>query len=151
MHRLRDKVAVVTGGGAGIGRATCELFAEEGAAVIVAERNETSGPETVRRIADRGGKALFVRTDVADEDNVRRMADEAARAFGKINVLVNNAAVFVLRGIEATPQEWRQILDVNVMGPALVAKHVVPHMRKAGGGAIVNLGSISSSSPSRSS
>ncbi|HKB41388.1 MAG TPA: glucose 1-dehydrogenase [Gemmataceae bacterium] len=144
MHRLRDKVAVVTGGGAGIGRATCELFAEEGAAVVVAERDEASGQETVRRIADRGGKALFVRTDVADEDSVRRMADEAARAFGKINVLVNNAAVFVLRGIEATPQEWRQILDVNVMGPALVAKHVVPHMRKAGGGAIVNLGSISS-------
>src|SRR5262249_59803907 len=64
--------------------------------------------------------------------------------FSQLNVLVNNAAVFVLRGLEATPEEWHQILDVNVMGPALVAKHVVPPMRKAGGGAIVNLGSISS-------
>jgi NAD(P)-dependent dehydrogenase (short-subunit alcohol dehydrogenase family) len=144
VDRLKDKVAVVTGGGSGIGRATCELFAEEGAAVVVAERNEATGAETARRIADRGGKALFVHTDVSDEDSVRRMAGEAVRAFGRVNVLVNNAAVFVLRGVEATPQEWRQILDVNVMGPALVAKHVVPHLRKAGGGAIVNLGSISS-------
>src|SRR5262249_61474567 len=133
--------AVVTGGGSGIGRATCELFAEEGAAVVVAERDEASGQETARRIAGRGGKAHFVRTDVADEDSVRRMADEAARTFGKINVLVNNAAVFVLRGIDATPQEWREILDVNVMGPALVAKHIVPHLRKARGGASVQPGS----------
>ena len=144
MHRLKDKVAIVTGGGAGIGRATCELFAEEGAAVIIAERNPQTGRETAEQIQHKGGHALFIETDVADEASVRRMAEEAARAFGRINILVNNAAVFVLRGIEATPEEWRQILDVNVMGPALVAKHVVPHMRRAGGGAIVNLSSISS-------
>ena len=144
MERLKGKVAVVTGGGSGIGRATCELFAEEGAAVVVAERDPASGPQTADAITRRGGRALFVRTDVADEAGVRAMADEAARAFGRIDVLVNNAAVFVLRGIEATPQEWRQVLDVNVMGPALVAKHVVPHLRRAGGGAIVNLASMSS-------
>src|SRR5207247_10999637 len=144
MNRLNDKIAVVTGGGAGIGRATCELFAEEGAAVVVAERDTKTGQETAERITRQGGRALFVRTDVADEASVTRMAAEAVRAFGRINVLVNNAAIFVLRGIDATPEEWRQILDVNVMGPALVAKHVVPHIRKAGGGAIVNLGSISS-------
>jgi dihydroanticapsin dehydrogenase len=72
------------------------------------------------------------------------MADEAVRAFGAVHVLVNNAAIFILRGIDATPEEWRQMLDVNVMGPALVAKHVVPAIRAAGGGAVVNLGSISS-------
>jgi dihydroanticapsin dehydrogenase len=144
MQRLKDKVAVVTGGGAGIGRATCELFAEEGAAVFVAERDEATGRDTADHITRAGGRALFVPTDVADEGSIRRMVAEAVRAFGRINVLVNNAAVFVLRGIEATPEEWRQILDVNVMGPALVAKHVVPEMRKAGGGAIVNLSSISS-------
>jgi dihydroanticapsin dehydrogenase len=137
-------VAIVTGGGAGIGRATCELFAEEGAAVVVAERDPATGQETARHITGKGGRALFVQTDVADEASVRRMAAEAVRAYGQINVLVNNAAVFVLHGIEATPEDWRQILDVNVMGPALCAKHVVPEMRKAGGGAIVNLSSISS-------
>jgi NAD(P)-dependent dehydrogenase (short-subunit alcohol dehydrogenase family) len=75
---------------------------------------------------------------------VARMAAEAARVFGRIHILVNNAAIFILKGIDATPEEWRQILDVNVMGPALVAKHIVPEIRKAGGGAIVNVASMSS-------
>jgi dihydroanticapsin dehydrogenase len=144
MNRLKGKVAVVTGGGSGIGRATCELFAEEGAAVIVAEKNPDSGQETVKRIKGQGGKAHFVATDVADEKSVQRMAAEAVRTFGRISILVNNAAIFVLKGIDATPEEWRQIMDVNIMGPALVAKHVVPEMRKVKGGAIVNLASISS-------
>jgi NAD(P)-dependent dehydrogenase (short-subunit alcohol dehydrogenase family) len=144
MNRLKDKVAIVTGGGAGIGRATCELFAEEGAHVVIAERNPQSGQETVQHIAGNGGRAHFVTTDTANEDSVRRMVAETMRVCGRIDVLVNNAAVFILRGIDATPEEWRQILDINVMGPALVAKHVVPEMRKTGGGAIVNLGSISS-------
>jgi dihydroanticapsin dehydrogenase len=144
MNRLQDKVAVVTGGGAGIGRATCELFAEEGAAVVIAERHRDNGRAVAEQIQHKGGRAHFIETNVADEDSIRRMAAEAVRVFGRINLLVNNAAVFVLRGIEATPEEWREILDINVMGPALVAKHVVPEMRKAGGGAIVNLGSISS-------
>ncbi len=144
MNRLKNKVAIVTGGGAGIGRATCELFAEEGAAVVIAERNPTTGQEAAERITGHGRRAHFVATDTADEDSVRRMVAETTRTFDRIDVLVNNAAVFVLRGIDATPQEWREILDINVMGPALVAKHVVPQMRKTGGGAIVNLGSISS-------
>src|SRR6516165_1034421 len=134
MNRLQGKVAVITGAGAGIGRATAELFVEEGAAVVIAERDERSGDETAQRIQQAGGRALFVTTDVADESSVSRMAAEAQRAFGAIHILVNNAAVFVLRGIDATPDEWRQTLDVNVMGPSLVAKHVAPVMQKAGGG-----------------
>lgn len=144
MNRLNGKVAIVTGGGQGIGRATCELFAEEGAAVVVAELNEATGRATAEAIGRNAGRAIFVQTEVADEDSVSRMVSEAVKAFGRINILVNNAGIFVLKGIDATPAEWRQVLDVNVMGPALVAKHVVPQMRKAGGGAIVNLGSISS-------
>jgi dihydroanticapsin dehydrogenase len=144
MNRLRDKVAVITGGGAGIGRATCELFAEQGAAVVIAERDAPTGRAVAEHIQSRGGQALFVQTDVGDEASIQSMVDQAVRVFGRLNILVNNAAVFVLRGIEATPEEWRQILEVNVMGPALVAKHVVPHLRRAGGGAIVNLASISS-------
>ena len=144
LNRLSGKTAVVTGAGEGIGRATAELFADEGAAVVIAERNPTTGREAERAIVDRGGRARFIETDVSDESSVKAMVIKAVKTFDHIHILVNNAAVFILKGIEATPEEWRTILDVNVMGPALVAKHLVPEMKKAGGGAIVNLGSISS-------
>lgn len=144
MKRLDGKVAIVTGGADGIGQATCELFAGEGCAVVIADVNVEKGRAVAREIAERGGRVLFVETNVADEASIVRMVGETVKAFTKIDILVNNAAVFVLKGIDATVEEWRQILDVNVIGVALAAKHVVPEIRKAGGGAIVNLGSISS-------
>src|SRR5687768_9275494 len=133
MHRLQDKVTIVTGGGAGIGRATCELFAEESAAVVVAERNAETAREVAEGIRAGGGRALAVVTDVADERSIEAMVARVVGEFGRIDVLVNNAAVFVLRGIEATVEEWNEILGVNVIGPALCAKHAVPHMRRGGG------------------
>jgi dihydroanticapsin dehydrogenase len=144
MSRLKDKVAVVTGGGHGIGRATCERFVKEGAAVVVAELEPNAAEEVAAALRSQGGRSIAVPTDVADEASVQRMATEAERAFGLVNVLVNNAAAFILRGVDATPAEWRKVLDVNVMGPALVAKHLIPQMRRAGGGAIVNVASMSS-------
>jgi NAD(P)-dependent dehydrogenase (short-subunit alcohol dehydrogenase family) len=144
MSRFQGKVALVTGGGSGIGRATCLRFAEEGASVVVAEIDEKRGQSVADEIRGSGKKAIFVRTDVADESSVRDAVSRTAAEYGRIDVLVNSAAAFVLKGIDATVEEWRKVLDVNVMGSALMAKHVVPHLRKAGGGAIVNLGSISS-------
>jgi NAD(P)-dependent dehydrogenase (short-subunit alcohol dehydrogenase family) len=144
MDRLKNKVAIVTGGGAGIGRATCELFAEEGAIVVIAERDEANGREVAKAIVAKGGRALFIQTDVGNEASIKAMAAAAEKEFGRVDILVNNAAVFVLKGIDATVEEWRQILDVNVVGLALCSKHCVPIMKRGGGGSIVNLASISS-------
>jgi dihydroanticapsin dehydrogenase len=144
MARLAARVAVITGGADGIGKATCELFAAEGAAVVIADVNVANGQAVAQEITGRGGRALFVETNVADESQIVRLVAHSVKAFGKIDTLVNNAAIFVLKGIDATVEEWRQILDVNVIGVSLVSKHVVPEIRKAGGGSIVNLGSISS-------
>jgi dihydroanticapsin dehydrogenase len=135
VHRLAGKVAIVTGGAKGIGRATAELFLEEGARVAVVDRDRAAG-------APDG--ALYLDADVSDEAAVERAVAAAVSAFGSLHVLVNNAAVFIQKGIEATVEEWQRVLAVNVMGPGLMAKHAVPHIRAAGGGAIVNIGSVSS-------
>jgi len=133
MNRLKDKVAIITGGAAGIGRATAELFAEEGAKVVVADLLRTEDLE-----------ALFVETDISNEDDCRRVCDEAVRAFGRLDILVNNAAVFVLKGLEATVDDWQRSLSVNIVGTAQMSKYASEHIKQSGGGAIVNLGSISS-------
>ncbi len=144
MGRLDGKTAIVTGGGGGIGKATCERFAAEGANVVIAEINAELGDETAEEITAAGGSCRFVLTDVADEESIKRMVAETVATFGRIDILVNNAAVFVLHGIEATVEQWHQSLDTNVIGTSLVSKYAVEEMRKTGGGSIINLGSISS-------
>jgi dihydroanticapsin dehydrogenase len=140
MGRLDGRVAIVTGGGEGIGRGISDVFVREGARLAVLDRNAEVGA----RAADELG-ALFVEADVADEPSIERAVARVADELGPPTVLVNNAAIFILKSAEeATPEDWREITAVNVMGPALVAKHVIPHMRRAGGGAIVNIGSVSS-------
>ncbi len=141
--RLSDKVAIVTGAGSGIGRATAELFAEEGARVVVADLDAKGGQETVQSIQSRGGQAHFVQADISRETEAKKIADEAVKVFGRLDILVNNAATFVLKGFEASVEEWQRSLEVNIMGTALVTKYAVEHLKKQGG-AIVNLGSISS-------
>jgi NAD(P)-dependent dehydrogenase (short-subunit alcohol dehydrogenase family) len=143
-ERLKGKVAIVTGGGSGIGRATCELFAEEGARVIVADVDQRQGESVAANIKNSGGHAHFVAADISREDDAARLTVETVGNFGGVDILVNNAAVFVLKGIEATVEDWRRSLDVNVIGPSLVSKFAVEEMKKRGSGAIVNLGSMSS-------
>jgi len=142
--RLQGKVALVTGGGSGIGRAICERFAAEQACVAVAEINPDSGRETATRIVRGGGKAEFIQTDVSNEESIIAVVGKTVSAFGKLNVLVNNAAAFVIKDVTATAGEWEVMLHTNILGTAFCVKHTVPEMRKVGGGAIVNLGSISS-------
>lgn len=142
--KLSGKVAIVTGGGSGIGRAVCERFAAEGAAVAVAELDANRGRETAESIIKNKGKAKFIPTDIRSEDSIKNCVAETISAFGALHLLVNNAAAFILRGIGATTEEWETMLHTNIRGTAFCVKHAVPQIKKAGGGAIVNLGSISS-------
>ena len=141
--RVENKVAIVTGAGSGIGRAAAELLAEEGAKVVVADIDPKGGRETVSAILDKGNVAHFVQADISREVDARKISDETVGTYGGIDILVNNAATFVLKGFEATVEEWQHSLGVNVVGTAMVTKYAVEHMKKKGG-AIVILGSISS-------
>ena len=141
--RLKDKVAIVTGAASGIGRTTAEVLVEEGAKVVVADIDAGGGESAAAAIRDQGGVALFLLADISKEADARRVADETVKCFGRIDILVNNAATFVLKGFDATVEDWQRSLGVNVIGSAMCAKYAVEYMKKSGGGAIVNLSSIS--------
>ena len=143
--RLENSVAVITGGASGIGRSICELFAEEGARVVIGDIDSEGGEETRRNIESANGEAIFVETDVSREDEVADLVKTALDTYGGVNVLVNDAAAFVFGEIEnITDDDWQRVLGVNVLGPAYTVKHVLPAMKAAGGGSIVNIASISS-------
>jgi NAD(P)-dependent dehydrogenase (short-subunit alcohol dehydrogenase family) len=141
--RLADKVAIVTGVGAGIGEAIAIRFAEEGARLVLNDISESAGQATLKKITGLGAKAIFVAADVSKEADDRRMADSAAQAFGRIDIVVNNAADFTQKSVEAADtRDWQKVLGVNVIGTALVSKFAIAHM-KAKGGSIVNIASMS--------
>lgn len=142
---MADRIAVVTGAGQGLGRAFANGFAGEGHSVIIAEKNSDAGSAVAAEINSGGGKALAIETDVADSASVNAMVDQVQSEFGQIDILVNNAALLSAlpraRIEEITDEVWQTVMQVNIAGSFYCARAVVPVMRAAGGGRIINLSS----------
>jgi NAD(P)-dependent dehydrogenase (short-subunit alcohol dehydrogenase family) len=141
--RLDGQVAIVTGGGTGIGAATAKLFAEVGASVVIANRRASTGEAVVKEIEGAGGTATFISTDVSDPAQVRAMVDHAIEQYGRLDILFNNAGLAIVAPFwELSDEDWQFVVAVNLSGHFYCAKYAVPHMLEQGGGAIVNMSSV---------
>jgi NAD(P)-dependent dehydrogenase (short-subunit alcohol dehydrogenase family) len=142
--KLRDKVAIVTGGGRGIGREIALLFAGEGAKVTVSARSHDQIAEVVEEIASSGGEAIGIGADVSVEDDVRKMVDETIDRFGRIDILVNNAGILEPSPVAAADSAlWRRVIEVNLIGTFYCSKAVTPALIERGWGRIINMSSRS--------
>ena len=140
--RLKDKVAVITGAGSGIGRAAALRFAQEGARVVVVDWNPDGGRETVAMVRAGGGEATFVEADVSRDEDVRRMIATAVHTYGGLHILLNNAGIQVFGTLPNTSEaDWHKVMDVNLKGVYLACKYAIPHMIAQGGGSIINMSS----------
>ena len=140
--RLANQIAIVTGSGSGIGRATALLFAKEGARVIVADIDEDAGRRTVSEIELNGGEALYVGVDVGQAASVEAMIQQVVERFGRVDILVNNAGIQRMGTVEETTDEdWQAVLGVNLTGVFLCSRAVIPQMKKLGAGNIINIAS----------
>ncbi|HEY1466665.1 MAG TPA: glucose 1-dehydrogenase [Acidimicrobiales bacterium] len=145
MARLEGKVAIVTGGGSGIGRVTAELFATEGALVVVADVHGEQAASTAAAIAAGGGQATAITVDVTHEDQVQAMVERAVDTYGGLHVLVNNAGIFPDDDgglLDTPPSTWQLVMDVNLKGVWLGCRAAVPAMLASAGGSIVNVASF---------
>jgi NAD(P)-dependent dehydrogenase (short-subunit alcohol dehydrogenase family) len=140
--RLAGKTALITGAGAGIGRAAAELFAREGAAVAAADYDEAAAQAACAAITAAGGRSLALAVDVSQPEQVAAMVEATVQAFGGIDILFNNAGILLFGSITETSfADWRRVLAVNLDGVFLCSQAVIPHMRARGGGAIINMSS----------
>jgi NAD(P)-dependent dehydrogenase (short-subunit alcohol dehydrogenase family) len=143
--KLQRRVAIVTGAASGIGRASAIAFAREGARVVAVDIDKRNGEETAAMIAALGGEVFFAHADVANEADVKLFVQEALALWGKIDILFNNAGVVLVKPLEEmTGDEWDRVMAINVKAAFLAIKYAVPHMRRGGGGVILNTGSIAS-------
>ena len=140
--RLKNKVAIITGSSKGIGLGCALVFAREGAKVVVTSRHRNEGEKAADRINSEGGKAVYIRTDVSKQESVKKMVKETVRKFGKIDILINNAAYHISKNVEeTTEEEWDFIVDTNLKSVFLCSKYCIPYLRKTKG-AIVNMSSM---------
>ncbi len=140
--RLEGKVAIITGAASGIGAASARLFAEEGAKVCIADIDEEKGRQVAANIVAAGGDVFFKRLDITSEDDWASGVDEVVTRYGKLNVLVNNAAMAHAGTVEeTTAEDWDRVMEVNGKGTFLGTKAVIPHMRRDGVGSIINISS----------
>ncbi len=140
--RLEGKVALISGGSRGQGATEAELFVKEGAKVVIADILEPEGDAVAARIREGGGDASFIRLDVTSEDDWRNAVEFTLNTYGRLDVLINNAAIYKRTPIVQTDlSEWNQIMDINSTGVFLGTKHAVPAMQKSGGGSIINVSS----------
>ena len=148
--KLAGRVAIVTGASSGIGRASALLFAAEGARVVVADIDDAGGKETVSAITHNGGEAVFIRTDVSQASEVEHLAKAAKDRFSRIDILLNDAGIYMRRTAVESIEEslWDRVYGVNVKGAFLGSRFVVPEMKRAGGGAIINIASMAALRPS---
>ena len=143
--RLESKVALITGGGSGIGRACAERFATEGARVAVSDISLERAQETAQSVTSQGGEAIAITGDVSVGDDAQSMVTATVEAFGKVDILVNSAGVSARNAMPegSSPEEvWDKVIDVNLKGTYMVSWHALPEMEKAGGGSIINLSSV---------
>lgn len=141
--RLKDKVAVITGAGAGIGKSIAEVFAREGSATVVSSRREINGRPVADGIVKNGGKAVFIRCDVSLEEEVKNLIRQTTEVFGRIDVLVNNAGVnFVKPFADVRPDDWDRVMGTDLRGTYLCTWYALPHMLKQGMGSIINITTV---------
>ena len=141
--RLNGRVAIVTGGGGGIGKATCIVFAQEGADIVIPEVNMTNATAVSEEIMALGRRCIVVETDVADGESVHAMVDKTLAELGRVDILVNNAGIFSYTRIDAcTEAEWDRMMAVNLKGPFLCSQAVMETMKAQRFGRIINLGSL---------
>ena len=141
--RLENKVALISGGSRGMGAVEAKLFASEGARIIIGDIREEEGRQVEAQINESGGECFFTHLDVTNEANWLEAVGQAIARYGKLDILINNAGIFPMEKIEETTEEsWDMVMDVNAKGVFLGTKSVIPAMRNAGGGSIINLSSI---------